>query len=72
MPQISSIVVVPGQLAVFELDPERNGWIAATIQTCPSGEMAGRFGPIAEAQAKTGRWAGSNPGAPSMVSLAIT
>ncbi len=64
---MSSSVASGGRLTVFEMAPERNGWTAAIIRTCPIGAME-RVPPTAlNAQSKTGRCAAFSPGAPSIV-----
>ena len=40
MSSISATVAVSGRFTVFEIAPERNGWVAAIIRTWPIGLSA--------------------------------
>jgi len=37
---MSSTLAVSGKFTVLEIAPDRNGWAAAIIRTCPIGLMA--------------------------------
>ena len=69
---MSSTVASGGRFTVFEIAPERNGWTAAIILTCPIASME-RVPPRAlKAQSKTGRCAVERCGAPSIVPFSST
>ena len=69
---MSSTVASGGRFTVFEIAPERNGWTAAIIRTCPIAPME-RVPPTAlKAQSKTGRCAAARCGAPSIVPFSST
>jgi hypothetical protein len=60
---MSSIVAECGMLTVFEIAPDRNGWVAAIMSMWPVCEIARS----PTATSNTGRCSCFRPGAPTIV-----
>ena len=64
---MSSIEAVAGRLTVFEIAPERNGWVAAIMSMWPVCEIARS----PTATSNTGRCSCFRPGAPTIVLFSL-